>query len=31
MVVGGMHRDVLKRIPVLDDPAALESVDVSHR
>ena len=28
MVVGGMHGNLLKHVPVLDDPAALESVDV---
>ena len=31
MVVGGMHGNLLKHVPVLDDPAALESVDVRNR
>ena len=31
MVVGGMHGNLLKHVPVLDDPAALESVDVRDR
>ena len=31
MVVGGMHGNLLKHVPVLDDPAVLEAVDVRDR
>ena len=28
MVVGGMHGKLLRSVPVLDDPAVLESVEL---